>query len=160
MSGAVTGPQGRGSEAGAVTGLPRRASRGEGSGRCLPGRSYVKVRRWVLTTRVVNTYIAPMSQTLQHEIRQTKPFASLEAEAFLSIARTAAVLDARLTESLKPHGLTPTQYNVLRILPAAAAPGPARSRVGAPLLTPGPAGPRPLDRLKAAARPSGPPDPE
>ncbi|HLT47006.1 MAG TPA: MarR family transcriptional regulator [Rubricoccaceae bacterium] len=91
-----------------------------------------------------------MSQTLQHEIRQTKPFASLEAEAFLSIARTAAVLDARLTESLKPHGLTPTQYNVLRILRGAGDAGLCRYEVGDRLVTPGPDVTRLLDRLEAA----------
>ena len=35
----------------------------------------------------------------------------------LSVLRTAAVLDHELNEVLRPHGMTLTQYNVLRILP-------------------------------------------
>ena len=57
-----------------------------------------------------------MPTTLQDEIRQRKPFGSTEEEALLSIARTAAVLDHAAGEVLKQHGLTPTQYNALRIL--------------------------------------------
>jgi hypothetical protein len=57
-----------------------------------------------------------MHQTLQEEIRQTKPFASLEQEASLSIERTAAALRHALAEALREFELTPAQLNVLRIL--------------------------------------------
>jgi len=33
----------------------------------------------------------------------------------VSVLRTAAVLDHELNDALKPHGLTLTQYSVLRI---------------------------------------------
>lgn len=90
-----------------------------------------------------------MSRTLQTEIRQTKPFASLETEAFVSIARTAAVLDLAFVEALKPSGLTPTQYNVLRILRGAGEAGLCRYEVGDRLVTPVPDVTRLLDRLEA-----------
>ena len=67
--------------------------------------------------------------TLQEEIRQRKPFGSTEEEAMLSIARTAAVLDHAAGEMLKKHGLTPTQYNALRILRGAGAEGLCRNEI-------------------------------
>ena len=67
---------------------------------------------------------------LQDEIKQTRPFKSLEEEASLSIARTAALLEHAVGEALKPHGLTPTQYNALRILRGAGAEGLSRNEVG------------------------------
>lgn len=88
--------------------------------------------------------------TLQHELRQSRPFPSPEAEAFISIARTAALLSAELADVLKPYGLTPTQYNVLRILRGAGEAGLCRYEVGDRLVTPGPDVTRLLDRLEAA----------
>ena len=64
-----------------------------------------------------------MAPRLQDELRQTKPFSSLEQEALLSIERTAAVFRHALGEELKPFGITPTQYNVLRILRGAGERG-------------------------------------
>ncbi len=86
--------------------------------------------------------------SLQVEIRQRKPFVSLEAEAALSIARTAAVLDNELAETLKPYGLTPTQYNVLRILRGSDPEGLCRFEVADRLITPMPDTTRLLDRLE------------
>lgn len=91
-----------------------------------------------------------MSQTLQYELRQTKPFPSLEAEAFLSVARTAALLGNEFADVLKPYGLTSTQYNVLRILRGAGEAGLCRHEVGDRLVTPVPDVTRLLDRLEAA----------
>src|SRR4051794_36664523 len=64
-----------------------------------------------------------MAPDLRSEIKQTKPFRSLEEEAMLSIQRTAALLEHRMGEVLKAHGITGTQYNVLRILRGAGANG-------------------------------------
>ena len=91
-----------------------------------------------------------MPPSLQHELQQTRPFPSLEAEAALSVARTAALLDTEIAEALKPHGLTPTQYNVLRILRGAGEAGYCRYEVGDRLVTPVPDVTRLLDRLEAA----------
>ena len=101
-----------------------------------------------------------MSPSLQHELRQSKPFASPEAEAALSVARTAALLDAELSDALKPHGLTPTQYNVLRILRGAGDAGLCRYEVAGRLVTPGPDVTRLLDRLEEAGHVERARDPE
>ena len=84
---------------------------------------------------------------LQDEIKQTKPFASLEHEALLSIERTAAVLGHRLADALKPYGVTPTQYNVLRILRGAGEAGLCRNEVRDRLIAQVPDVTRLLDRL-------------
>src|SRR3954470_2354250 len=42
--------------------------------------------------------------------------ACVEQEVFLNILKTADGLMTDLSELLKPHGISPTQYNVLRIL--------------------------------------------
>lgn len=91
-----------------------------------------------------------MPTTLRDEIHQTKPFPSREAEAFLNIVRTAALLNTEFAEVLKPHGLTPTQYNVLRILRGAGKAGLCRYEVDDRLVTPVPDVTRLLDRLESA----------
>jgi DNA-binding MarR family transcriptional regulator len=53
---------------------------------------------------------------LAREIKKTKPFDSLEQEVFLNLQRTADALMRGVADLLKPAGLSPTQYNVLRIL--------------------------------------------
>jgi len=83
-----------------------------------------------LTLRVItHNFPRTMPSRLQQEIKQTKPFGSLEQEALLSVERTAAVLGHSLAEALKPYGITPTQYNVLRILRGAGKAGLCRHEV-------------------------------
>jgi DNA-binding MarR family transcriptional regulator len=89
-----------------------------------------------------------MLSALAAELKQTKPFASLEEEAALSISRTAAVLDHQLSQALKAHALTPSQYNVLRILRGAGAEGLCRNEVGARLVAQVPDVTRLLDRME------------
>jgi DNA-binding MarR family transcriptional regulator len=89
-----------------------------------------------------------MALRLRDEIKQTKPFQSLEHEALLSIERTAAVLGHRIAEALKPYGVTPTQYNVLRILRGAGDHGLCRNEVRARLIAQVPDVTRLLDRLE------------
>jgi len=60
---------------------------------------------------------------LQKELRQSKPFSSLQAEAFLNLVRTTGQLQNILRSHLKPHGITETQYNCLRILKGAGTAG-------------------------------------
>jgi DNA-binding MarR family transcriptional regulator len=57
-----------------------------------------------------------MAGKLQHELRKRQPFERAEEEAFLSILRTADVLNRAVLEMFRPYDLSPTQYNVLRIL--------------------------------------------
>jgi DNA-binding MarR family transcriptional regulator len=88
-----------------------------------------------------------MSPNLQSEIKQRKPFGTLEQEAMLSIARTAALLEHSTAEALKPYGLTLTQYNALRILRGAEPDGLCRNEVRDRLVAPVPDATRLLDRL-------------
>jgi len=88
-----------------------------------------------------------MSQ-LARELKQNKPFASPVQEAVLGIKRTAALLDLRLADLLRPYGLTPTQYNVLRILRGAGAEGLPRCEVQGRLVAPVADTTRLLDRLE------------
>lgn len=91
-----------------------------------------------------------MSPDLRAEIRQARPFSSPEQEAFLSIGRTWAVLEHSFSEALKPYGITPTQYNVLRILRGAGEAGLCRAEVMDRMLTRVPDVTRLLDRMEAA----------
>lgn len=88
-----------------------------------------------------------MATPLHVELKQARPYDLLEEEVHVSIARTAAVLERAVAQTLKPHGLTPTQYNVLRILRGAGAEGLCRNEVGARLIAPVPDVTRLLDRM-------------
>lgn len=79
----------------------------------------------------------------------SRPFKSVEEEAILSIARTAAVIEHAGAETLKPFNLTITQYNVLRILRGAGDTGLCRNEVGERLVTKVPDVTRLLDRMEA-----------
>ena len=57
-----------------------------------------------------------MSGRLQRETGKQHPFDSLEQEAALNVQKTADALMAMASDTLKPAGLSITQYNVLRIL--------------------------------------------
>jgi DNA-binding MarR family transcriptional regulator len=89
-----------------------------------------------------------MSHTLQSEIKQSKPFPSPGAEALLGILRTAAVIDHAVAEALKPHKITPTQYNVLRILRGAGKSGLCGRDVAERLISKVPDVSRLLDRTE------------
>jgi DNA-binding MarR family transcriptional regulator len=60
---------------------------------------------------------------LQDEIKQTKPFASVEEEVFVELQLTADRLAGAVSRELKEFGLTLGQYNVLRILRGAGEAG-------------------------------------
>jgi MarR family transcriptional regulator, organic hydroperoxide resistance regulator len=91
-----------------------------------------------------------MSSRLQAEIKQNKPFATLEHEAILGLMRTAAIVDHAMDEMLRPFGLTGTQYNVLRILRGAGQQGLCGREVGERMITRVPDVPRLLERLEKA----------
>lgn len=88
------------------------------------------------------------SGSLKEEIRQRKPFASLEAEVFLNLLRTGDYLQRQTEELLKPHGLSPSQYNVLRILRGVGREGLSCREIAARMLTRDPDITRLLDRLE------------
>lgn len=88
-----------------------------------------------------------MGRPLHEELKQSKPFAEIEVEVHVSIARTAALLERAVAQHLRPHGITPSQYNVLRILRGAGPAGLCRNELGERLVTPVPDVTRLLDRM-------------
>ena len=129
--------------------LPNRARREfggfQGRGLAEPGN-----RRRGLTLCVTTHILEVMSARLRDEIKQTRPFGSLEQEAYLSLGRTWSLLEHVVAEALKPHGITPTQYNVLRILRGAGDEGLCRSEVMERMIARVPDATRLLDRMEAA----------
>ena len=91
-----------------------------------------------------------MSPTLQEDLRQTRPFSSLQQEAYLSIVRTTSALTDRVEDLLKPYGISATQYNVLRILRGAGDGGLCRNELRDRMLTRMPDMTRLLDRMEEA----------
>ncbi len=91
-----------------------------------------------------------MTPPLKEEIKQKKPFSSLEQEAQLNIVRTSTALSDGFERVLKPHGITGTQYNVLRILRGAEPDGLCRNEVRERLLNRMPDATRLLDRMEVA----------
>src|SRR5436309_16074024 len=53
---------------------------------------------------------------LQHELKKKRPFESPEQEAAISVVRTSDQFQIRFARLFREHDLTPSQYNVLRIL--------------------------------------------
>ena len=91
-----------------------------------------------------------MTSKLQSEIKQAKPFANLQEELWLNLSRTAGVLGHKIEQRLRPGGLSPTQYNVVRILRGAGAAGLSQSEIGSRLVAQVPDVPRILDRMERA----------
>jgi DNA-binding MarR family transcriptional regulator len=91
-----------------------------------------------------------MSPSLQQDIKQIKPFSSLQHEAYLSVVRTTSALTDRVEDLLKPYGISGTQYNVLRILRGAGDDGLCRNALRDRMLTRMPDMTRLLDRMEEA----------
>ncbi len=87
--------------------------------------------------------------TLQDDLKQRRPFAGPEEEAYLNLVRTADFLSREVAAVLKPHQLSEAQYNVLRILRGAGEAGHACSEIAARLVTRDPDVTRLLDKLEA-----------
>jgi DNA-binding MarR family transcriptional regulator len=89
-----------------------------------------------------------MASQLQRELKLKAPFKGPEQEALISIARTASQLTHAMGELLRPYGITPTQYNVLRVLKGAGSAGLCRNEIGDRLVTEVPDVTRLLDRME------------
>src|SRR5690554_5462828 len=85
---------------------------------------------------------------LQHEVNKQQPFELLEQEAHLNLVRTASELEGPMLQVLKPHGLTASTYNVLRILRGAAPAGRQASDIGCDMVVRVPDVTRLVDRLE------------
>ena len=90
-----------------------------------------------------------MVQRLQDELKQTQPFPSLEEEVLIGLARTADALQRGFVGVFKTVGLSPTQYNVLRILRGAGGPGLSCGDIAERMVTRDPDLTRLLDRLES-----------
>ena len=82
-------------------------------------------------------------------MKMTNPFASREEEVYLNIQHTAEALWWGVNETLKQADLTPTQYNVLRILLGAGEAGASCGEISERLVTKDSDITRLLDRLEA-----------
>ena len=89
-----------------------------------------------------------MHRAIQSDIKQGKFCSSREEEAFLALQRTADQLQGRVADWLKTWGLSPTQYNALRILRGAGDPGLGCSEVADRMINRDPDITRLLDRLE------------
>jgi DNA-binding MarR family transcriptional regulator len=83
-------------------------------------------------------------------LKQNRPFVSLEQEVYLSILRTASELNLAVDQFFRPFGITPSQYNVLRILRGAGVEGLSRNEISERMVTATPDMSRLLDRMENA----------
>jgi DNA-binding MarR family transcriptional regulator len=88
---------------------------------------------------------------LQDDLKQQRPFASVEEETYLNLVRTTDFLNRQVAAVLKPHHLSEAQYNVLRILRGAGQAGHTCSEIASRLVTRDPDVTRLLDKLEARA---------
>lgn len=85
---------------------------------------------------------------LEEEIAQTKPL-TLVDRAAANLHRTAAIFLQEVADYLTDKGISPKQYNILRILRGAGNKGISCDDVAARLVSPDPDTTRLLDRLLA-----------
>ena len=90
-----------------------------------------------------------MDRGLLRELKQKKPFAHPEEELFLSLVRTADLLGRKPSQLFKERGISPEQYNVLRILRGAGPKGLPCGEIAVRMVTRDPDITRLLDRLEA-----------
>src|SRR6201997_3223762 len=88
--------------------------------------------------------------SLATTLKQNRPFVSLEQEVYLSILRTASELSHAVDQFFRPFDITPSQYNVLRILRGAGADGLCRNEISERMVTATPDMSRLLDRMERA----------
>ena len=86
---------------------------------------------------------------LQQEIKQAKPFRSLQQEAALALLKTADLVRRQAAKVIGPYHLSLEQYNVLRILRGAGKAGMATLEVSSRMIEQTPAITRLLDKLEA-----------
>ena len=85
---------------------------------------------------------------LQNELKKKRPFDSAEQEALLNILRTNDQFQNRFGRLFREFDLTPSQYNVLRILRGEGKPMPCQE-IGERMIQVVPAMTGLLDRLEA-----------
>lgn len=91
-----------------------------------------------------------MKRSIANDLKQSKPFSSLEEELLLSLQHTADVVGSRAETFFKSYGISATQFNVLRILRGAGEEGLRCGEIGERMVTHDPDITRLLDRLEKA----------
>ena len=92
--------------------------------------------------------MAAMAQTIDREIHQTKPFRSLQEQLVLNLMLTTRVVEENWTQYLKrAEGISPSQYNILRILRGARPKATRISEIADRMVTRDPDVTRLVDRL-------------
>ena len=91
-----------------------------------------------------------MPATLQREIKKKRPFEMPEQEALLNLLRTADQLQIRFARLFRQYGLTPQQYNILRILRGEGRPLPILE-IASRMITVVPGITGLIDRLESAS---------
>jgi DNA-binding MarR family transcriptional regulator len=85
---------------------------------------------------------------IQLEIKQTRPFASQTQEVAIALMRTADLIRRAVAAVVEPHGITPQQYNVLRILRGAGERGLPTLEIAERMIEQTPGITRLVDRLE------------
>jgi DNA-binding MarR family transcriptional regulator len=88
--------------------------------------------------------------SLATALKQNRPFVSLEQEVYLSVLRTASELSYAVDQYFRPFDITPSQYNVMRILRGVGADGLCRNEISERMVTATPDMSRLLDRMEKA----------
>jgi DNA-binding MarR family transcriptional regulator len=88
--------------------------------------------------------------TLQAEMRQRRPFKSLNQEAAVALLRTASLVTRAFARLVEPAGLSWAQYNALRIVRGASRAGIATLAIRERMIDEGTTITRLLDKLEAA----------
>lgn len=89
-------------------------------------------------------------RSLQDELQQSKPFDTPADEAVVALMRTAALVRRAIAQRVEPYGISPAQYNVLRILRGAGPAGLPTLAVRERLIEEAPGITRLVDKLEAA----------
>ena len=82
------------------------------------------------------------------DLKPQETFRSREQQATLGLLRTADALKRSLAQVVEPHGITPQQYNVLRILRGAGPEGLPTLTIGERMIEHTPGVTRLVDRLE------------
>ena len=90
----------------------------------------------------------PQASRIAGEIKQTRPFNSKAQEAVLSLMRTTDLVRRTVALVVEPSGLTPQQYNVLRILRGAGEKGLPTLEIAERMVEQTPGITRLIDRLE------------
>lgn len=88
--------------------------------------------------------------TIENDMQLTTNFATPEHEAHVRIIRAGSLLVDAFEQMLKPHGITATQFNVLRILRGAGTDGLCRNEIRDRMVSRMPDVTRLLDRMEDA----------